>query len=260
MVKRTFAGFELDCNWMVELFKLLIGKDLPNGLHVASETRDREQIPFVAARNVLQTAIVLRAVIESDPASEVRHRLGFSPVRIILMPGHDAAVMGRFAEELIVPHSDRAAQKLCGRDTDGGVPEKIVKPGAQSPGAEGMEENGVRSCRFVGVVFVPEFGADVVRIEESAEFFAKKIDLVIIEDAKAGQIAVYFKEVDLLSRQAVWIEIRRVELREQVGERGVVCGEVVHGFCDIWNVSVKLRFATKRSDAMIPCRSLNQNR
>ena len=69
-----------------------------------------EQRPAVAAGDVVDAAVVAGAVVEPDPARQVRHRLRPRPIRIILMPGHHAAVMRRFAKQLIVPEPDRPPQ------------------------------------------------------------------------------------------------------------------------------------------------------
>ena len=65
----------------------------------------------------------------------MRHGLGASPVRIVLMPSHDAAVSRGLAEQLIVPKSDCAAEQLAGRHEERRIPQDVVECGSQSPRA-----------------------------------------------------------------------------------------------------------------------------
>jgi len=81
-------------------------------------------------------------------------RLSARPVRIILMPGHDSAMMRRLAEELIVPEPDRPAQKLRCRDRECGMPQEIVKSRRDPPCAQRVEQDVVRISRLVRVEFV----------------------------------------------------------------------------------------------------------
>ena len=49
------------------------------------------------------------------------------------VPGDHAAVMGRFAEELIVPETHGAAKELTRRHREGQVPQKVVKTRLDAP-------------------------------------------------------------------------------------------------------------------------------
>ena len=70
---------------MVKHVHLLRRQHLPNGIHVAGQSRDGQQRPTVAARQILQAA-PLSQVLSSRPIQQVRwfHRLGACPVGIIL--------------------------------------------------------------------------------------------------------------------------------------------------------------------------------
>src|SRR5205085_12404593 len=93
------------------------------GVHVVREIRARQQRPAMTARNVIDAAVSARRVVEADPTSEMCQRLCARPIGIILMPCDDPAVLGRLAEELIVPEAHRAAEELRGRHGEAGMPE-----------------------------------------------------------------------------------------------------------------------------------------
>ena len=65
------------------------------------------------------------------------------------MPGHYAAVMGRLAEQLIVPEANCSPQELRRGNRKGGVPEQVVKTGCYTPCAQRMEQDVIRVVRFV---------------------------------------------------------------------------------------------------------------
>src|SRR5206468_2467766 len=100
---RCLALLQLDGRRLLESGELLRRQHRANGLHVAGQAGDGQERPAVAAGDVVQAAVVLRRLVEANPASEMSHRPGARPVRIVLVPGDDAAVPGRLAEELIVP-------------------------------------------------------------------------------------------------------------------------------------------------------------
>ncbi len=91
----------------------------------------------------MHTTVVVCAIVESYPARQMRHGLCASPVRIVLMPRHDTAMMRRFAEQLVVPKSDGPIQQLASRNGDGWVPEQIVKRLTNSPGTQRMKQDRV---------------------------------------------------------------------------------------------------------------------
>src|SRR5207248_3348455 len=136
----------------------------------------------------MDAAVIARAFVQSNPAGEVSHRLGARPIGIVLMPGDDAPVLGRLAKELIVPEANGATEELTCRDRERGMPQDVVKARANSPGAEGVEQNRVWLVRFVRVVLVPELVARMVRIEELDELGAQLGDLSVSQDADAGQV------------------------------------------------------------------------
>src|SRR5437879_225109 len=111
MMERTFAGFQLDRD-RLELSLLFVGQDRLDRVHVISEPGDRQEIPLMTARNVIDAAVLARRLIETNPTRQVRHRLRARPVRKILMPGNHAAMMWRLAEKLIVPEPHRTAEQL----------------------------------------------------------------------------------------------------------------------------------------------------
>ena len=88
------------------------------------------------------------------------------------MPGDDSAVLGRFAEQLVMPEPDGSAQQLRGRDPKRPMPEQIVKTWRNPPRSQGVKQDAVRISGLVGVVLVPEFLSVVFRIEQPRKFFS----------------------------------------------------------------------------------------
>ena len=155
------------------------------------------------------------------------HRLGAGPVRIVLVPGDDAAMLGRLAEELIVPEADRPAEQLAGRHGERRVPEDVVKAGSNSPRAQGVKQHRVGLARFVGVVLVPQLVAGMLGLEELGQLAAQLVDLLVGEDPHAGQIAVLVVEGDLLVGQAVAVPLGLgLGKRNEVADEFVARGEV----------------------------------
>ena len=76
-------------------------------------------------------------------------RLSSRPIRIVLMPGHDSAMMSGLAEKLVVPEPNRSAQKLRCRDGDCGMPQEVVKTGRYTPCAQSMKQHVIRITRLV---------------------------------------------------------------------------------------------------------------
>src|SRR5947208_812682 len=112
MMERAFARLQLDGNGMRELLPLRRSEDLANRIHVSRQARNRQKLPAVAAGDIVNAAVFARAFVQADPAGEMGHGLGAGPIGIVLMPGHDAAVLRGLTEKLVVPEADRAAQKL----------------------------------------------------------------------------------------------------------------------------------------------------
>ena len=115
------------------------------------------------------------------------HRLGPRPVRIVLMPGYDAAMLGRFAEQLVVPEPHRAAEQLAGGHRERRMPQQIVKAGRNPPSAQRMEQHGIGIVRFVGVVLVPQFASRMVRPKELGQLAAQGFDLFIRQNSNPGR-------------------------------------------------------------------------
>ena len=95
VMEYALACLQFDRLRIVELFPLLITQDFTYGLHVTGQACDRKEIPEVAARDVIHTTIIDLAVVQGDPASEMSQWLSSCPIRIILMPRHDASVERR---------------------------------------------------------------------------------------------------------------------------------------------------------------------
>src|SRR5262249_1919992 len=106
----------------------------------------------MASRDVMQAAVFTTRIIETNPASQVSKRLSSSPVRVILVPGPNSPVTGGFAEQLVVPKANAAAQQLRRRNGDSRVPQQVVKAWRDPPGAERMEQHMVGIGRLVRVV------------------------------------------------------------------------------------------------------------
>jgi hypothetical protein len=56
------------------------------------------------------------------------------------MPDHDAAMVRRLVENLIVPEAHWTIEQLRRCDYKSGMPQQIVQAGSYAPGAECMEE------------------------------------------------------------------------------------------------------------------------
>src|SRR5258705_7939450 len=95
----------------------------------------------MAASDVMHASIFTVRIIETNPACQVGKRLGSGPVRVILVPGHNSPVMSGFAEQLVVPEANGAAQQLRRRHSECRVPEQIVEAWRDAPGAERMEQH-----------------------------------------------------------------------------------------------------------------------
>jgi hypothetical protein len=206
VVERSFPFFEFDRDG-IELVLQRDGEAAADGVHFSGENGLGQVGPFVAAGDVVEAAVLPGGVVETNPASEVREGRGARPVRIILVPGHDASVLRGLAKELVVPEAHRAIEQLrCGNEKRG-IPEQIVEAGQNAPGAEGVEEDAVRVGGFIGVVFVKEVAAGMRRVHELLDFGAKDFDLIIGEDTHAGEIAVFAKEGDLGVGEAVAVVV-----------------------------------------------------
>ena len=114
------------------------------------------------------------------------------------MPCDNAAVLGRLAEELIVPESHGPAEQLAGRHRERRRPEHIMKAGRNPPRPQGMKQHFRRIDRFVGMKFVKQIVSGVLWIGQLGQLVAEDLDLPIVEHTHTGQIAVLVIERDLL--------------------------------------------------------------
>ena len=108
MMKRALALLQFNRH-RLKLRFLFIAQDTFDRVHVIRQAGDRQKVPGMTAGDVMHTTVLARGIVKPDPARQVRYRPGARPVGIVLMPGYDATVSGRFAEKLIVPEnkSDR---------------------------------------------------------------------------------------------------------------------------------------------------------
>src|ERR1035437_8940001 len=145
MVKGALSALKLDRNWMerILLLRCQHGHDL---IHVACQPGLWQKVPAVAAWDIVKAAIFNGAVVKAYPARQVSHGHRARPVGIILMPRYNSAMFCRFAEELIVPETNRPAQQLRHRHHDRWIPKDVMKSRLCSPCAQCMEERGTGTC------------------------------------------------------------------------------------------------------------------
>src|SRR3990172_1799756 len=172
MMERSFSSPEHGGDGM-ELAELLRSEDLPDGVHIAGETRHRQKTPAMAPGNVLGTSVLLIDVVERDPAGQVGHGLGPGPVGKVLVPGHDASEMRRLHEELVVPEAHSSPEELTRGNDDCDVPEEIVERGRDAPGAERVKENAARLARLVRMPLVEEVSSGMLQVEKGLELRAQ---------------------------------------------------------------------------------------
>ena len=233
VVEDALSRFELDGYRIAEAFPLFVSEHTTNGLHVAGKSGDGEQVPAVAAGNITDATIINGAVIKSDPAGEVRHGLSASPIRVVLVPRDNTSVKRWFAKELIVPEADWSIEELGGGNCQSGMPEQVMEANSDSPCSKCMKQDAAGVAGFVGVVFVPEFGAGVARLCEDGKFCAEVIDLNGGKNLRTGDVAVFVKGIDLFCGELPGGRIGRLWREEAaeglVGEREVARGGSVHG-------------------------------
>ena len=138
MMECCLTLFQFHRDRMLELASLLIVQDCADCIHVTRESRLRQVGPAMILRRIASTRSPGR-IVKANPAGEMSKRLRSRPIRIVLMPGHDSAMMSRLAEKLVVPESNRSAKKLRCRDRECRMPQEIVKAGSYPPCAQGME-------------------------------------------------------------------------------------------------------------------------
>src|SRR4051794_10573799 len=109
------------------------------------------------------------------------HRLRSGPVRIILVPEHNAAMMCRLVEDLIVPEAHRTADQLRRRHREAGMPEDVMQTRQNTPRTESVEEDLVRIRGLVRVELIEQAIAWMAWINEVEHFAAEHFDLFIIQ-------------------------------------------------------------------------------
>src|SRR6267142_2051693 len=137
----------------------------------------------------------------------MRHRSGSGPVRIILVPGNNAAVMGGFVKDLVVPKAHCRSEQLRGGHQERRIPKQVVKCRTNTPSTKRMKESSGGVSRFVGIVFVEEFASGMGQVSQSIQFASKSVDLLITQHAYAGEVSVLLIEIDLLIRETILIPL-----------------------------------------------------
>src|SRR5207302_1593012 len=94
MVKGTFSFFQFDGHGL-EFFFQVFRQTVTDAVHFSSQNRFGQVWPLVASGNVIQAAVLARGIVQANPASEMRQGRRPCPVRIILVPGHHAAMPRR---------------------------------------------------------------------------------------------------------------------------------------------------------------------
>src|SRR5215831_16833074 len=141
MMERGFAFLQFNRDGVLKLTSLFLVQNRIDSGHISRQSGDGQIRPVMASSDVMQAAIFAIRIIETDPASQVSKRLSSGPVRVILVPGNNSPVMSRFAEKLVVPEANGAAQQLRRGNRDSWVPEQVVKAWRDAPRAERMEQN-----------------------------------------------------------------------------------------------------------------------
>src|SRR6266851_8959720 len=103
-MKRALALLQFNRHWF-ELNFVFFAEYAFNRAHVVRQSGDWQETPAVTARHVMNTAVRARRIVQTDPARQMRHRLGPRPIGIILVPSYDSAVMRGFAEKLVMPEA-----------------------------------------------------------------------------------------------------------------------------------------------------------
>ena len=157
--------------------RLFLGQHGLDFVHVAGESGDREQSPPMAAGDIPEAAVLARRVVEPDPAGQVLHRLGAGPIRVVLMPGDDPAVVRRLGEKLVVPEADAAVEQLRRGLQEGGMPQDVVEARVDAPRPERVEQDVATLARFIGVELVEEVVARMGGVHHSRELVPENVDL-----------------------------------------------------------------------------------
>ena len=159
----------------------------------------------MTAGHVVKTTVFAGAIVQSDPASQVRQGLRASPIRVVLVPGHHSAVLGRLAEQLIVPETHCAPEQLRGGHDECRAPQDVMECGFDSPCAQSVKQHCFRICRLVRVVLVEQRMPGVGLREQAGQLRPQNFHLPIVEQAHAGQIAGLAVGRNLLIAEAVLV-------------------------------------------------------
>src|SRR6185295_16754916 len=135
------------------------------------------------------------------------HGDGPGPVGIILMPDHDAAVMRRFVEYLIVPEAYWSIEQLSRRDSESRMPQDVVQSRRDAPCSECVKEYLIGIGRFVCVEFVKQVVTGMCGIYQLGELAAQGFDLRFVEYFNSREVAVFFVEVYLLLGEPVFFPV-----------------------------------------------------
>ena len=71
MMKRAFAGLQLNGDRILHRRSLLVIEHVADRIHVTDQAGLGEQAPSMAAGDVLKTAVVDRGVIQRDPTGQM---------------------------------------------------------------------------------------------------------------------------------------------------------------------------------------------
>lgn len=203
MMEGSLAFLQFHRDRMLELASLLAVQNCADGIHVTGESRDRQIWPAMAPSNVLQAPILTGRIVQANPAGEMSQRLSSRPIRVVLMPGHDAAMMSRLAKKLVVPEPNRSTQKLRCRDRERRMPQEIVKTRRYAPCAQGMEQHMIRIAGLVRVVFVKQVSIFASCVEQSRQFVLEHFYLFIRQDADSFQVSILMKKLYLLCAERI---------------------------------------------------------
>ena len=109
----------------------------------------------------------------------------------------DRTVARRLDEQLVVPESDRAAQKLFRHPNDSRQKQQIMERGRYAPGAECMEKYGSRIARFVDPILIPSRVRGLTRFHKHTDLIAKNGDLRCGKDRNIRNEPVGFERSNL---------------------------------------------------------------
>src|SRR5262245_66587789 len=95
------------------------------------------------------------------------------------------------------------------------MPQNVVKAGLDAPCAQRMKEYLRRVFRFVRVEFVIEMAPGMIGIHQIDKLFAQPLDLPVVQNPDARQIAVLAEKTNLFVAQPVAISIPPFDRRHK---------------------------------------------